>query len=195
MTTLTPQKTYSLQDYQRLEENSMERHEYHDGEIIPMTGGTVDHACIISNLIFLFRLALQGTEFEVFGGDLRIWVPKYNRGLYPDLSIFQGKPLLNNDRRDEVLNPCLLVEVLSSSTEAYDRGQKFRFYRAIPSLQIYLLFSQNEPLVEYYHRRENDQWVLSSKQGLDGAFPLPLTNREIKLSEVYKGIPIITELE
>jgi len=192
--TLAPPKTYSLDEYRQFEETAEERHEYHDGEIIPMTGGTLTHNRIIRNLMVLLHLGLQGTPFEVCGGELRIWIPAHKRGLYPDLSVFNGEPVLTENRRDEVLNPYLLIEVLSPSTEAYDRGQKFRFYRAIPSLQDYLIVSQTEPLIEHYHRTP-EGWLLTSYQGLEAHVTLPTTSTadvsakvEIRLSQVYEGI-------
>ena len=185
---LAPPKTYSLDEYRRLEERAEERHEYHNGEIIAMTGGTLNHARIIRNLFLMLGLALQTTEFEIYGGDLRIWIPEHNRGLYPDLSITAGEPILNINRQDEVLNPCLLVEVLSSSTEGYDRGDKFRFYRSLPSLQDYLLVSQTEALIEHYHRDEGDRWLLTTYTGLDATLPLALGNLEIALAQVYQGV-------
>ncbi|KKJ00712.1 Uma2 family endonuclease [Prochlorothrix hollandica] len=185
---LAPPQTYSLDQYRQLEESAEDRHEYHDGQITPMTGGTLEHAKLISQLIFLFCLALQNTEFEVYGGDIRIWIPEQNRGLYPDLSIIAGEPLLTANRRDEVLNPCLVLEVLSSSTEAYDRGKKFRYYRSIPSLQDYLLVSQTEPLMEHYHRDEADRWILTPYSALEATLTLPTVNLEVALAQVYQGV-------
>ncbi|MEB3162031.1 MAG: Uma2 family endonuclease [Prochlorothrix sp.] len=185
---LAPPKTYSLDDYRRLEERAEERHEYHNGEIIAMTGGTLNHARIIRNLFLILGLALQTTEFEIYGGDLRVWIPQYSRGLYPDLSIIAGEPILNANRQDEVLNPCLLVEVLSASTEGYDRGDKFRFYRSLASLQDYLLVSQTEPTIEHYHREEADRWGLSTYMGLEAVLPLSLMNLELSLQAVYQGV-------
>ena len=185
---LAPSKTYSLDEYRQLEEAAEERHEYHNGEIVLMTGGSLIHACIIRNLMVLLHLALKDTSFKVYGGELRIWIPAHNRGLYPDLIVFQGTPILTKNRNDEVLNPYLLIEVLSPSTEAYDRGQKFRFYRGIPSLQDYLLVSQTEPLIEHYHRTENDRWSFVAYQGLDTAFSLSTTNLEMNLSQVYQDV-------
>ncbi|MGA1264399.1 MAG: Uma2 family endonuclease [Prochlorothrix sp.] len=185
---LAPPKTYSLDEYRRLEERAEERHEYHNGEVIAMTGGTATHAWIIGNLFFLLRLAFQDTNFRAYGGDLRVWVPAYSRGLYPDISVFQEELIFNTNRQDEVLNPCLLVEVLSSSTEGYDRGDKFRFYRSLPSLQDYLLVSQTEALIEHYHRDEGERWLLTTYTGLDATLPLALGNLEIALAQVYQGV-------
>ena len=186
--TLAPPKTYSLDDYRRLEERAEERHEYHNGEIIAMTGGTLNHARIIRNLFLILGLALQTTEFEIYGGDLRVWIPQYSRGLYPDLSIIAGEPILNANRQDEVLNPCLLVEVLSASTEGYDRGDKFRFYRSLASLQDYLLVNQGEPVIEHYHREEADRWILTTYTGLEASLSLPLGPLEVPLAQIYQGI-------
>jgi Uma2 family endonuclease len=184
---LSQKQISSLHTYHQIEEASEVRHEYHDGEIIAMSGGTIDHALIIRNLIILLHIAFQDSDFSVFGGDLRIWIPEHNRGLYPDLSVFNGEVILNNDRRDEVINPCWIFEVLSDSTEAYDRGQKFRFYRSIPNFNNYFLVSQTEPLIEHYQRTDNDRWLFSTKQGLDRILELP-NNRSISLSEIYKGL-------
>jgi Uma2 family endonuclease len=188
ISTLAPPKVYSIDEYRQLEESAEERHEYHDGELVTMTGGTLNHARLISNLIFLLRLAFQEMPFEVYGGELRIWIPAHNRGLYPDLSIFEGEPVLTDSRQDEVLNPRVLMEVLSPSTEAYDRGQKFRFYRTIPSLQDYLLISQTEPLIEHFRRTEDDRWLLCTYQGLGQSFNLAAAEVEIRLSQVYHGV-------
>ncbi|MGA1284877.1 MAG: Uma2 family endonuclease [Prochlorothrix sp.] len=186
----TPAQTYSLDQYRQLEECAEVRHEYHDGVITPMTGGTIDHAWIISNLIFFFRLALQNTDFRVYGGELRIWVPEHNRGLYPDVSVIEGEPVLTADRRDEVLNPRLVLEVLSASTEAYDRGKKFYYYRSLPSLQDYLVVSQGEPLIEYYHREGADRWILTTIAGLEATLSLPLGNLEVPLAQIYQGVTL-----
>ncbi|WP_017714260.1 Uma2 family endonuclease [Prochlorothrix hollandica] len=185
----TPPQIYSPDQYRQLEERAETRHEYHDGVIVPMTGGTMDHAWIISNLIFIFRLALQNTNFRAYGGELRVWLPEHNRGVYPDVSVIEGEAVLTANRRDEVLNPRLVVEVLSSSTEAYDRGDKFRFYRSLPSLQHYLLVSQTQPLIEAYQREEAaDRWILTTTEGLEATLSLPLGDLELPLAQIYQGV-------
>ncbi|MGA1602410.1 MAG: Uma2 family endonuclease [Prochlorothrix sp.] len=183
-----PLKNYSPDQYRQLEERAEIRHEYHDGEITPVTGGTLDHAKIIRTLIAIIYMALQDTDFEVYGGELRIWVPEHNRGVYPDVSVIEGEPIFNANRRDEVLNPYLVVEVLSGSTEAYDRGDKFRYYRSLPSFQHYLLVSQSEPVIEYYQRDGADCWILTTTVGLDAVFPLPLGDLALPLAQIYQGV-------
>ena len=186
----TPPQAYSLDHYRQLEESAEVRHEYHDGVITPMTGGTIDHAKIIRNLVAFLYFALQGTECEVYGGELRVWVPEHHRGLYPDVSVIEGEPVLTADRRDEVLNPRLVLEVLSVSTEAYDRGKKFYYYRSLPSLQDYLLVSQGEPLIEHYHREGADRWILTTIAGLEATLSLPLGNLELPLAQIYQGVTL-----
>ncbi|MCZ8066887.1 MAG: Uma2 family endonuclease, partial [Microcystis sp. LE17-20D] len=139
MLTSSPPKTLSLEEYHNLETIAEVKHEYHDGEIIEMTGGSINHNSILINLIVLLKLALRGTNYRLQSSDLRLWIPQYNRGLYPDLMIIAGEPSFSDNRNDEILNPCLIIEVLSPSTSSYDRGDKFRYYRSIPQLNQYLL--------------------------------------------------------
>ncbi len=152
MLTQSPTKTLSLEEYRNLETSAETKHEYHDGEIIEMTGGSINHNRLVRNLIRLLDNALRKTIYEVFPSDLRLWIPQYNRGLYPDLMIIAGEPLFSDNRNDEILNPCLIIEVLSPSTSGYDRGDKFRYYRSIPQLNQYLLVSQGEILIESYSK-------------------------------------------
>ncbi|NCS09768.1 MAG: Uma2 family endonuclease [Microcystis aeruginosa G13-09] len=107
MLTQSPPKTLSLEEYRNLETIAEVKHEYHDGEIIEMTGGSINHNSILINLIVLLKLALRGTNYRLQSSDLRLWIPQYNRGLYPDLMIIAGEPLFSDNRNDEILNPCL----------------------------------------------------------------------------------------
>ena len=152
MLTRSPTKTLSLEEYRNLETRAETKQEYHDGEIIEMTGGSINHNRLVRNLIRLLDNALRKTIYEVFPSDLRLWIPQYNRGLYPDLMIIAGEPLFSDNRNDEILNPCLIIEVLSPSTSGYDRGDKFRYYRSIPQLNQYLLVSQGEIRIESYRQ-------------------------------------------
>jgi Uma2 family endonuclease len=104
---------YTLDQYRTLEETTEFRHEYHDGKISPMSGGTIAHNTIIVNLIFILKLALRGTSYRIHSSDLRLWIPQYRQATYPDIMAIAGEPILNENRPDEILNPCLIVEVLS----------------------------------------------------------------------------------
>ncbi|WP_442949665.1 Uma2 family endonuclease [Nostoc sp.] len=149
-------------------------------------------------LIYLGFL-LRDTDFRLYNSDLQVWIPEYQCGTYTDLMVVNGKPEFNGERNDEILNPLLIVEVLSPSTEAYDslsetlreRGEKFRKYRSLGSFCEYLLVSQSEPYIEQYHnkdRNSNDRWLWQVHSNLERAIVLHSLNVEIPLTEIYRRI-------
>ncbi|CCI25770.1 conserved hypothetical protein [Microcystis aeruginosa PCC 9809] len=188
MLTSSPPKTISLEEYRNLETIAEVKHEYHDGEIIEMTGGSINHNSILINLIVLLKLALRGTNYRLQSSDLRLWIPQYNRGLYPDLMIIAGEPLFSDNRNDEILNPCLIIEVLSPSTSGYDRGDKFRYYRSIPQLNQYLLVSQGEILIESYSKTSDNNWLLQEYTPARGIISLDSLGISLNLADIYEGI-------
>jgi Uma2 family endonuclease len=188
MLTQSPPKTLSLEEYRNLETIAEVKHEYHDGEIIEMTGGSINHNSILINLIVLLKLALRGTNYRLQSSDLRLWIPQYNRGLYPDLMIIAGEPLFSDNRNDEILNPCLIIEVLSPSTSGYDRGDKFRYYRSLPQLNQYLLVSQGEILIESYSKTSENNWLLQEYTPARGIISLDSLGISLNLADIYEGI-------
>ena len=188
MLTQSPPKTLSLEEYRNLETIAEVKHEYHDGEIIEMTGGSINHNSILINLIVLLKLALRGTNYRLQSSDLRLWIPQYNRGLYPDLMIIAGEPLFSDNRNDEILNPCLIIEVLSPSTSGYDRGDKFRYYRSIPQLNQYLLVSQEEILIESYSKTSENNWLLQEYTPARGIISLDSLGISLNLVDIYEGV-------
>ena len=188
MLTQSPPKTLSLEEYRNLETIAEVKHEYHDGEIIEMTGGSINHNSILINLIVLLKLALRGTNYRLQSSDLRLWIPQYNRGLYPDLMIIAGEPLFSDNRNDEILNPCVIIEVLSPSTSGYDRGDKFRYYRSIPQLNQYLLVSQGEILIESYSKTSENNWLLQEYTPARGIISLDSLGISLNLADIYEGI-------
>jgi Uma2 family endonuclease len=188
MLTSSPPKTLSLEEYRNLETIAEVKHEYHDGEIIEMTGVSINHNSILINLIVLLKLALRGTNYRLQSSDLRLWIPQYNRGLYPDLMIIAGEPLFSDNRNDEILNPCLIIEVLSPSTSGYDRGDKFRYYRSIPQLNQYLLVSQGEILIESYSKTSENNWLLQEYTPARGIISLDSLGISLNLADIYEGI-------
>ncbi len=188
MLTRSPTKTLSLEEYRSLETRAENKHEYHDGEIIEMTGGSINHNRLVRNLIRLLDNALRKTIYEVFPSDLRLWIPQYNRGLYPDLMLIAGEPLFSDNRNDEILNPCLIIEVLSPSTSGYDRGDKFRYYRSIPQLNQYLLVSQGEILIESYSKTSENNWLLQEYTPARGIISLDSLGISLNLADIYEGI-------
>ena len=188
MLTQSPPKTLSLEEYRNLETIAEVKHEYHDGEIIEMTGGSINHNSILINLIVLLKLALRGTNYRLQSSDLRLWIPQYNRGLYPDLMIIAGEPLFSDNRNDEILNPCVIIEVLSPSTSGYDRGDKFRYYRSIPQLNQYLLVSQEEILIESYSKTSENNWLLQEYTPARGIISLDSLGISLNLVDIYEGV-------
>lgn len=184
---LDVRRGYSLEDYRRFEAESLERHEYRDGEVVTMTGGSATHNKIVLAIVS-WLLGQLDSQYEVFASDLRLWLPQYNRATYPDVMVVEGEPVFQDQRSDEILNPTLIVEVLSPSTAAYDRGDKFRRYRSIPSFAEYLLVSQQEPYVEQFSRRDEGVWEFRALEGLEGAIGFPRFDVELPLGEIYRRV-------
>ncbi|WP_375472004.1 Uma2 family endonuclease [uncultured Nostoc sp.] len=183
----TISRRYSLDEYRAIEEKAEGRSEYRDGEIVPMPGGTLKHSRIGRNILTYFSTMMRDTQFEPINSDLRLWIPEYRRGVYPDVMIFDGEPQLNGERLDEVLNPILIVEVLSPSTADYDRLSKFRMYRSIASFSKYLLVEQDEPFVERYSKQDKG-WLLSDFSGLELSLALDSVSIDLPMAEIYRGI-------
>ncbi|MFP4120502.1 Uma2 family endonuclease [Coleofasciculus sp.] len=181
----------TLDEYRAMEETHPERHEYRNGEIITTSGGSEAHSAIASNLLIYLGFSLRDTDFRLYNSDLRVWIPEYQCGTYTDLMVVNGFPEFNGERNDEILNPLLIVEVLSPSTEVYDRGEKFRKYRSLASFREYLLVSQAEPYIEQYHNLEpssNDRWLWQVYSNLEQVIALHSLNVEVPLSEIYRRI-------
>ncbi|MBI2898459.1 MAG: Uma2 family endonuclease [Deltaproteobacteria bacterium] len=147
-------------EYLELERGSEQRHEYVDGEIFAMSGGTREHSLTATNIARELGNALAAKPCEVHSSDMRIGIPAAKRYFYADVSVVCGRPEVEDPTRDTLLNPKVIVEVLSDSTEAYDRGDKFRYYRAIASLREFVLASQKEPRIEVFTRQPDETWLL-----------------------------------
>jgi len=145
----TKPRAYTPEEYFALEEKSEIKHEYHNGKIVPMTGGTTNHNRIALNLVAFLKFALLGQKISFFIGDVRLWIPAHRRYTYPDVQIICGDIAYHDNRIDTVTNPAVIVEVLSKSTRNYDRGDKFRFYRSLPSFQEYITIDQYRFEVEH----------------------------------------------
>jgi Uma2 family endonuclease len=154
-------KRFTPEEYLLLEERAETRSEYCDGEIFAMTGGTLRHAQIVSNLIGELHQALKGTGCRALGSDMRLYVEKSKLFTYPDILIVCGQPVLMAGRNDTLCDAQLIVEVLSASTEAYDRGEKFSMYQRLPSLQEYILVPQDTQGIESFRRQERGKWTVN----------------------------------
>ncbi len=188
MITQTETKTYTPEEYLELEIASETRNEYHNGEIIPMTGRTPDHNEIAGNLNALLKFALKGQSYRIFITDQRLWIPEVSLYTYPDVMVLQKPIELQTGRKDTVLNPCFIGEVLSKSTQNYDRSEKFASYRTIPTFQEYLLIDQYRIHVEHYVKTAVNQWIFSEYDDLN--FTLSLSNLEVQIliADLYENI-------
>jgi Uma2 family endonuclease len=150
----------SEQEYLAFERSSPEKHEYADGEIFAMSGGSAEHSAISLNLMAELRSALSGKNCRPFESNMRVHLPATGRYLYPDGSIVCGRAEFTDEARDTLQNPRVIVEVLSDSTEAYDRGDKFAHYRTVPSFEEYVIASQKQARIEVLAREANGSWNL-----------------------------------
>ena len=178
----------SPQEYLELERKAEFKSEFLDGEMFAMAGGTPQHSLIATNLASEFSSRLKAHTCTAYNADLRIKIEETGLFTYPDLSVICGPLQFAEGTNDTVLNPTLLVEVLSNSTEAYDRGKKFENYRQIPELREYLLVSQKEPRIEQFVRQEKEQWLLLEAAGLEATLALPSLEIKISLAEVFAGV-------
>jgi Uma2 family endonuclease len=184
-------KTYTVEEYFAIDEASETRHEYVDGQIFDMAGGTDRHSQITVNLIGLLWSRLRGNPCQGRDGNLRVRYGRKVRYGYPDALIFCGPAQFDPKARSNttLLNPTVLFEVLSESTEAYDRGEKFGYYREIDSLREYVLIAQNRPSVQLYRRDASGVWAIEPPiDGLTSSVPLPSADIELPLAELYAGV-------
>ncbi|MEM1167966.1 MAG: Uma2 family endonuclease [Cyanobacteria bacterium P01_H01_bin.35] len=184
----TENKIYTPEEYFLLEENAEYKHEYRNGEIIPMTGGTTNHNEIASNFCAYLKLALKGKNYRVFIGDVRLWIPDYNLYTYPDLMVIEGQPSYYQNRNDTVTNPSIIVEVLSKSTANYDRGEKFKFYRSIPEFKEYILIDQYQFYIEQYAKTSEEKWEVTYYQSEESILNLTSLDFQIAFSDLYERV-------
>lgn len=183
-----PKPYLSPQDYLAIERQAEGRSEYLDGEILAMTGGSRRHNLIVTNLVRELSLQLKNRPAEVYPSDLRVRIPATGLYTYPDLVVVQGEPHFEDAQADTLLNPSLIVEVLSPSTEMYDRGKKFEHYRTLDSLQEYLLVAQDEPRVELFTRQPGLRWLFTAIAGFERTLVLPSIQCEVALAEIYDKV-------
>jgi Uma2 family endonuclease len=192
MAVITPVKTeknyYTPEEYLELENPSETRHEYLDGEIIEMTGGTTNHNKLAGKIYARLLLALEDQEYEVYMTDVRLWIETYHRFTYPDVMVVKGKSLYYGQGKTTIINPLLIVEVLSKSTANYDQGDKFDAYRCLPSFQEYILIEQAQYYVKQFAKNDQGKWVLTDYRGAETIVKLESLNFEISLQELYHKV-------
>ncbi|HYT49889.1 MAG TPA: Uma2 family endonuclease [Pyrinomonadaceae bacterium] len=180
---------YSLEDYFELERTSEEKWEWFNGEVFCMSGVSPNHGLVEINFAALLSNKLEGRNCRVFPADIRIKTPVAPPYRYADLSVLCGRPIYENIGGVETLtNPELIVEVLSRSTEAYDRGDKFTYYKSIPSLREYLLVAQHRPHISQFVKQSDDSWNQTEVNDLAASLYLPSIDCTLALNEVNRGI-------
>jgi Uma2 family endonuclease len=180
---------FTLREYVALERTSNLRHEFFEGEVFALAGGTPEHAALAATVIGELGRQLEGKPCRPYTSDLRIRVPATGLCTYPDLSVVCGKPETDPDDANSVVNPKVLVEVLSDSTEAYDRAEKFDSFRTLPSLEEYVLVSHREALIEVFRRTATGPWSRLEARA-HAAAKLASLGCELSVDRVYAGVAL-----
>ena len=179
---------YTPEEYLELEEKADDKNEYRDGEIISMTGETTNHNKLAGNFYICLNLALNDLEYDIYIGDVKLWIPRYREFIYPDVMVIEGQPVYYSTNTTIVTNPVLIVEVLSKSTKDYDRGDKFLYYRSIPEFKEYILIDQTKYYVMQYVKTSENQWILTEHKTEDAMINLSSINVELSLKQLYKKV-------
>jgi len=185
---ITQQRYYTPEEYLELEEVAEYKSEYIDGQIISMAGGTVNHNQIALNLSTELNFAFKKQNYRVFMGDVRLWISQKRTYTYPDVMILAGEPEFFDNRKDIILNPQIIVEVLSKSTKGYDREDKFQAYRTISTFQEYLLIDQTRIHVDQFSKTGKKQWALREYDEEDEAIALVTVPFKISLQDLYNKV-------
>ena len=188
ITLVKTKSIFTVEDYLRIDRTEDERYEFIDGEIYAMAGAKRRHNVIAWNIGGELRQHLKGKNCEAYPANMRVFVPQTGLYTYPDLVVICGEPQFQDDTFDTLLNPILIIEVLSDTTENYDRGKKFQHYRSIESLQEYVLVSHDEARIEKYIKQGDGFWVLSEAVGLDAKIKLDAIDCELALNEVFDKV-------
>ena len=174
----------SEEEYLAFERASDTKHEYYRGEIFAMAGASEKHVLIVNNTVGTFFQQVRG-RCRIYSNDMRLRVNARGLYTYPDVIIVCNRPQLADGQFDTLLNPTIIIEVLSPSTEAYDRGKKFWHYRTLESLQEYVLIAQDAPLVEHFARQEDGSWRFAAASGLDASLYLPTIDCTVAMADIY----------
>lgn len=188
---LQPRPFLTPEAYLAIERQAEYKSEYCHGEMLAMAGASRKHNLIVTNIVRELSQQLKQRPCEVYPSDMRVRIPTTSLYTYPDVIVVCDEPQFEDDTNDTLLNPTLIVEVLSNTTEAYDRGKKFAQYRTLPSLVEYVLVTQDEPRVEHYVRQPDNRWLFSETPGLDGVVQCMSIHSELALQEIYDKVKLL----
>lgn len=185
------EKLYSISEYLEMEKKSLEKNEYHNGKIVAMSGGSFAHAILGGNIITQLNFGIYGNNQDCItsNSDLKIFIEKANRFVYPDAVVLCDEPEYDKNDKQAIINPIIIIEVLSDSTEKYDRGEKFHIYSSLPSFKEYILINQHQPIVDSLFREDASYWKMHTTIGLDKTFPIHSLGFEINMTDLYKKVP------
>jgi len=189
MSALPKKKIFTPEEYLALEEEAEFRSEYDDGEIVAMAGGSISHIRITANIAHFLRNKMPG-DCESLATEMKIWAESYRKFYYPDVTVICGEPVFYRKRDDAITNPVLIFEVLSKSTEARDRGEKFAAYQSLESLQEYVLVSQDKPKLEKFVRQSDESWKYQAIIGLKSKIGFESIGVELTFEEVYQRVEL-----
>lgn len=181
---------YAPNEYLALERQAEHKSEYFNGEIFAMTGASRRHNLVAGNVFAALHLQLRKRPCEIYPSDMRVKVSPTGLYTYPDVVVVCGEPLFDDEQRDTLLNPTVLVEVLSKSTASYDRGEKFEHYRKLASLLEYLVIAQNKYHVEHYMRQQDNQWLLAETDDIQQTVHLSSIECDLALTDIYDKVEI-----
>lgn len=186
--------SYTEAEYLAFEQESDEKHEFIDGEIFAMSGASPNHNLIVASTIAAMYSQIRGSGCKIYPSDMKVRTPNTATYTYPDITIVCGDAQFVDEKRNILSNPTVIIEVLSESTELYDRGEKFRRYRELPSLKEYILIAQNAPVVDHFFKRDND-WHFIDAVGLDASVHLQAVDCTLNLTDVYEQVDFTTPEE
>jgi Uma2 family endonuclease len=184
-------KKYTIEEYLEMEQASQEKHEYYQGEIFAMSGPKVQHGIISGNIFGVLFNRLKGKSCRPFNGEQRVHIEKNTLFTYPDIFVVCGQIETRNNDDWNILNPVVIVEILSPSTRDYDRGQKFKLYRDIPALKEYVLIDSESINVEVFFLNKENHWELREYKSIENYFVLESIQVKLELREVYEGSKLI----
>jgi Uma2 family endonuclease len=182
-------KLVTVQEYLDIERRTGVKHEFYKGKIVPMAGGTIPHNLICKNIIYGLEYFLdKKSDYWVFGSDQKIYLPDYDIYVYADALVVSGKPIESDEKTSAIINPILIIEVLSNSTAAYDGGKKFIQYQSLPTFKEYVLIRQEKPEVKTFFREDNDLWRSKDFLGIDNAVHFRSVDVTLPFTRIYKNI-------
>lgn len=186
--TAQEQRLYTPEEYLDLETKADGRSKYDNGAITPMTGGTTNHNQLAGNLYLALSLTLKKQNYRVFFADVKVWIPASKKFRYPDVMVIAGEPEYYLDRKTTVTNPQIIIEVLSESTEEFDREDKFRLYQSIPTFQEYLLIDQSQIAIDHFYKTQPKHWNIDQFDQQDTEIKLRSIDVILPIADIYEKV-------